>query len=1341
MVKVEKEMTKMGLDIRKAVHDTRTRLVVKTILSVLLLFVILNSVFLNGLSPYKRYQDFHFQNDFSSQDSVSVSETSVSQTFTAGGNLLDNLSVYLSRETAQNIHVALLDETGKVLQEVEFQTSEYSPNAWNTIGLSCDGLKRGRTYTLSLTGSDGLSSLMINPEDSSGILESCYGPSGTITGALVIGLQFTETYFTAGSISELLVKVGFLLILWAALSYTIFNIEILLKEFRSAEKKAGLPYAVFFSAILAMEFQPMNSDRNQMTEFSRVIGIGMMEGVDVSKRISNFNRWFLLFGVSFIGFYLLFNSLHRKSKSKEAEKVQCFLDHFIILADCGLLIKCINYFDKTAEATSIFSLSEYVMLMVVGMGAAYMVFHLDRHISAEGFGQLCFIGAALSYPLMVLLAREWEEGRVLLGVMAVLAAAILLLIRIGGAARFNVLAGNAGWTTGAMVLSFAPLLTSFYIESVHVLNQWEVFVSHPAKHYTAVCLLGILICALAVALACKKKIQLPHWKSIGFPVFIFGIACLSCQIPITSTYSPDIFEGANSGILISDFLNFGAIPNVEHYGGHMMTEVWEGILYGIVNRDFSGAFVSPYATLLNPFLCVLFYYLVKWIWNADMAFFVVVLFPFYDYWKYYGLGMLVCLAAMAYIRKPSYLRAALVWGAFIWCALYRLDLGFAYGFALVVALTIYCVATRNKEMIRQLVVTLMGWGAVGGCLWCGLCLAKQINPITRLREFLMVNLSNQNWALAGIGDTSITAFGWSYVIIPFLVIIALIYVTFSSRLRERIGKEKWILLMMLGWSYFGNFSRGLVRHSLAERTTEIVIWCGYLFLALVLRYYKENPKWFVPSLLVLILCNTLLLNSGNYNRSTILDDAATVPATIVESWRPGRFDSENDSTYWEQVKDKREVIQRVQLQEDLQQYADKFELVDTLLEEDETFADFINKTLLYCIFDRRCPTYISQSPLQLSGEFMQEEFIEEIKGTPLILMPTEVDERFSLELDGVANSYRYYKVAEYVYQNYQPLYQYGTDYSVWCLPEKYAEYKDKLDKLFVSTEYIRSITKAENLVLMDLSLSEENGSLVVTCQNTDPQIQELQNLVDLSPFIGGQMGLKVTYETNVPGIMQVFYTTEAGEDYTEEKSIMVEISDTGVATFEIPVMENTRIRLDFPNRARVKVSSFVACTGKFISCEYGGTGQAQYPAEKADHNYMLAQLPRIWAEEDTQNSIENSVQQQLERRNNVFLFDPDAVNRENGNYLKISATYTGNDTDGLYQADDESIDGTIVFGRYADDRFEPLYRYTLQFEEGHHDYMIRCSTDYFWYLGEVNAVQIQTGEPLSDVSLCLLDGD
>ena len=57
--------------------------------------------------------------------------------------------------------------------------------------------------------------------------------------------------------------------------------------------------------------------------------------------------------------------------------------------------------------------------------------------------------------------------------------------------------------------------------------------------------------------------------------------------------------------------------------------------------------------------------------------------------------------------------------------------------------------------------------------------------------------------------------------------------------------------------------------------------------------------------------------------------------------------------------------------------------------------------------------------MQLSGEYTQERFIEEIEkaDAPIVLMPT-THSRGSVILDEISNVYRNYKVAEYIYMNY-----------------------------------------------------------------------------------------------------------------------------------------------------------------------------------------------------------------------------------------------------------------------------------------------------------------------------------
>lgn len=102
--------------------------------------------------------------------------------------------------------------------------------------------------------------------------------------------------------------------------------------------------------------------------------------------------------------------------------------------------------------------------------------------------------------------------------------------------------------------------------------------------------------------------MIKNWKTFTYPALIFGFVCSWQQIAVASERTVDLFETANSSILIGDFLNFGDIPIIEHYGGHMMTGVWEAFVYAILNKDFEGALFSPYANYIAVVIVILFLY-------------------------------------------------------------------------------------------------------------------------------------------------------------------------------------------------------------------------------------------------------------------------------------------------------------------------------------------------------------------------------------------------------------------------------------------------------------------------------------------------------------------------------------------------------------------------------------------------------------------------------------------------------------------------------------------------------------------------------------------------------------
>lgn len=1048
-----------------------------------------------------------------------------------------------------------------------------------------------------------------------------------LAGIVFYLLLTNDEFRRIGNYEKLIRLVSVAFLLWA-LYLLVRNFGEIWRSFVDSRYASGHAYAIYFALTLVpFLFNPLEPHSLAVKRFDRVIGQGIANNVDVSRRINNFTVWVILLAAVFFAALLIANYYLQCDKDGHSEESGFFND-FIVVAACESVFNISHFFYEEETSGFSYRFSHYIVLLIVIAGASYRFLQLNRTFSKEAFLKACFCIASIGVPVTItfnpLMGHGWGDGRPLLGAYAFM---LVLLIVLGRRLPDTVIEAFDKLVNRytLIVISLFPLITSLFFEFINILNQHGVFVSEPPKVYRITFLLIItVVLASMYADGHVGNGTTPEWKSAAYPCFVVGVTFLSVQIPLIKEYTRDLFESSNHSIPISDFLNYGNIPIVEHYSGHMMTHVWEGILYGVINSDYYGAIVSPYTDMVIPLLILLFYALISFVWNRDMAIAISLLIPFYPNWFYYGLGTLICLAIIGFIRKNSYKRAFLIWLSFAWCTLYRLDLGFAFGLATIACLLIYVIENRDKNALKELAVTLAGTGLFFAVLWALLCLVKSINPYLRLKEFLEISMSNQSWAFYGIGDPELTQFSWAYIFIPACVVICLGSLIVSNRIKEKIEQKYRLVLMLFGFSYLFNISRGLVRHSMVEENAMVVYWSAYLFFALYVAVLF-NKRLLIPAFMMLIAVNAQFVSDVPYEGVAIADNAALKIDPVVDSWITR--DQETGRTVWEQISHDKDIVNRVSLNKETEDHINKYKLVlEQLLDDEETYVDFINQTFVYSALGKQDPAYVSQSPLQLSGEYTQERFIEEIRGVPIVIMPAEEETVFVTSLDGITNAYRFYKVYEYICQNYEPLCKYGDDFSVWCLHERKKDMEKRLDRL-----------KAQEK-------SKGTGSNVKS----------------------------IDYGFDGP------------------------VEDTSAAD------SNTYVY-------------------------YGSL-----------HNHSIKLLPRIWAENDSAMAINNEVISGLKNNNGIYIMDPDAyMKNSKGNYLRITADCP--DTDGTID-NGEYVEGTVVMGNYLNDRFVEKCRYTMLFTEGRHDYLIRCSTDYYWYIGEINAVRID-GVPLENVEMAILEGD
>ena len=209
--------------------------------------------------------------------------------------------------------------------------------------------------------------------------------------------------------------------------------------------------------------------------------------------------------------------------------------------------------------------------------------------------------------------------------------------------------------------------------------------------------------------------------------------------------------------------------------------------------------------------------------------------------------------------------------------------------------------------------------------------------------------------------------------------------------------------LLLGTAYFGNFSRGLESHPLAEGlgggSYGAEGWSAFVFLAMFFSCLRNNRKLFLPAFMGLILCSHVLAQGEIFQAETIADSAAISAGEFTDAWK---IPETGATAYWEKMREKGEPAQRVSWEPELQELAAPYQqAMDMLLKEGETFADFTNQPFLYPMLGRKNPAYAAQSPMQLSGEYAQEQFIREVEGVPLVLMPVSG----GCHLEGLTNEF------------------------------------------------------------------------------------------------------------------------------------------------------------------------------------------------------------------------------------------------------------------------------------------------------------------------------------------------
>lgn len=840
----------------------------------------------------------------------------------------------------------------------------------------------------------------------------------------------------------------------------------------------------------------------------------------------------------------------------------------------------------------------------------------------------------------------------------------------------------------SLPIVFVPTILSFLLESLNIANvRFDIIYNHPFLIFGV--LIFVAFGLFYYLLNTKKEFN----KQIINKYFI-AFCLLSYVILIAQPWrfmipNKEFFEAANHGIAVDHFFKYGSIPFVENFDAHMLNQQFFSYIYVFFNgyEPWSHSLYILYFYVLE--IIVLFFVFKKVLGDVT-SFFLILCVPILPViLNEFALAGLFALFIIKLLNNPKTKNFYMFWILGILICLYKLDVG--YG-ALISGIVIYFIfnkALNNKFEFKQLVKSAVIVILPLVLLFILLCLVKSINPITRLQEFLLAAMSDQNWGIVKMGNTSNYLFRVSYYILPLLVTSYAFYLFFKIFFQKEFFQKKLnnpktvsaiIFFFFFFFFFIFNAQRGIVFHNFEYgNIIRITSTIPMALLFLTLLFNSKNKLIYFS---VVLLGLFLFLNSTNVdfkNRSYSL---------LTNSINSGSFHEKFSEMT---------AFNGTRLKVTFDQSEIKFfkNFLDKSLTKDETYYDFSSTNFYHVLTNRKNPVYVNQSPLMLNGDKAQDFEINYLKekNISVVLMP--IKNNYWHAISEVYIDFKYYKVAEYIYSNYTPLFRTGS-FDVYVLKNKKAYFEAKLKSL---GEMVSNASVTDFNFLNESSINK--GNLIV--ENTNNQI--CLKSAGASPFFIGMIDylrknnklknenlpakLNFKFNASNTGNIKIYYNLNPTDTFSEDRA----------KEFPITVSGNNEINMDFAKipseiMVAVNVESITPQVFQFISDSQSSVNKP----EKID--YFIGFVPKLWAENSKNDAFSSvkSFKQPMEET--TVSIEAKNLNRNKNGVFAFLEIESETDMTG-------SID--------LSEKNSSKANYSFSILAGKHQYAIRVSNGFYWW--------------------------
>lgn len=1027
-----------------------------------------------------------------------------------------------------------------------------------------------------------------------------------------------------------------------------------------------------FYALAAVYYAGTRGGYSLSSFTSRYIGRATLENFDIAARVSHFYLGVLLFVIVFL---LLFVLLIRLGESKIISYNELLILN--LTSFCGIVFLYVRLL-----GTEIYPLLRLLLVIHIAVylyTAIRNIYVKKQETNLHFFVWMIIISFCLLFAAKKVFALAGiHKDFSFMGFMMIAFVLLIILLR---KQIFSIepIISHISLARILEPLVWLPLISVLSDEVYLILNQRGVYSISPAAVFAILFLLAIIFTYRR--LNRRKNLQEPDIERIlsrrYFPVLAAGLSAFTFYTPIQSA-TGEMFEIANGVLPVQQFYEFGKIPLADTFSSHMLSDFFTVFLYTTFN-GYNNLCFSCYDFIFSIASTLLIYYTIrKFSGSGYWAFFIAMFYPYAEHLvpPYVSFALIPLLVIKTDDAKSTsgYILLFFVAALLI---LWRIDLGFAAAFATIAAVFLLAVSQKqsiNRKAIFKALLWVLSAAAV---LLLFLLLLRGKSILSSIHSALEYFSSAQSYGSKELTSKYDGIYYSLHYVFPVLVLAAVGYALFKLFTSDTTKtKMLCIALCYLSVFYFFNFQRGLVRHGLQELwDIPVTSFAFLIFTVFTLILFEKKDLSYLFIITTAIM--TVFISRYKFPEDE-LKKAALYNSVYLKM------------KHFPAVEKSKQKINRMPEQENFA--ASNYTEIENFLSQNftkgESFADFSNTPMLYYYLHRKSPHFFSQSPISYHSEGLQTKWIQEIEraDTKLVLFSSYPETWFDIT-DGVPNTLRHYRMAEYLFNHFHPGYILN-DKAVW-LRNDVSVKPNNIDTVY-------SVTDMNSYASFDADIKE--GGFVTG--NNAPSIQ-IDN-ISVNAMKGKKYFLTMNAKNLVPGEESIyFYYNNSTTVSKELKWKYAAGRNTVFCT--IPVLAGDKITgIRF---TLTKNSQFTPLTLDVVECNFVPDYYSTVP-----RHFDLQQLPYVWGNLDSKfkNSKQEVLSEVSSNRQTVtnysekrFTFSP--VNKsEAGYYIVI-------------RAGKKSDDKTDVVMNYGEgDKKSGGFTFSLPTKETV-NYVIRVSTQYNWY--------------------------